>query len=171
MGNYLCACYGGGQRDDKLGAQNGRASAAEGPDVECAWSSMPGLDSIVQHAPQADDTTGDEVPDEVVEWFDAPPTKSPKKTPRTYATALADQVLADASRHVAEVRFCAVSACVSMHVSTAASTCRWIHPSVITPRFRREVPRMRCRRELACTRAPWLTLCSICYFVFSASFT
>ena len=35
---------------------------------------------------------------------DAAPTKSPKKTPRTYATALADQVLADASRHVAEVR-------------------------------------------------------------------
>ena len=62
---------------------------------------------------------------------------------------------------------CTVSACVSMLVSTAASKSRWIHPCVITPRCRQEVPRLRCRRELACKRAPWLTLRSIAVAFFS----
>ena len=61
MGNHLCGCYGGGQRDEKSGEQKRRENEREGPEVECALPSMPGLDSIVQHAPQADDTTGDEV--------------------------------------------------------------------------------------------------------------
>jgi hypothetical protein len=62
--------------------------------------------------------------------------------------------------------FCSVSACVSMPVSTAASKSRWIHPFAITPRCTQEVPRLRCRRELACKSASWLTLRSICCCVF-----
>lgn len=61
MGNHLCACFGGGQRDAKSGAHNGRATATAGPDLECMLPSMPGLDSVVKHAPPAVVTKGDEV--------------------------------------------------------------------------------------------------------------